>query len=103
MAIAAAKSLANFAEKRGINPDNILPTMEEAGVFPNEAAEVASQAIADGVARVSMNWDEAYNRAKEDINYSRNLTNLLMESGFIKKPPQSLIDEALEFAIKEVS
>jgi len=103
MAIAAAKSLANFAEKRGINPDNILPTMEEAGVFPNEAAEVASQAIADGVARVSMNWDEAYNRAKEDIDYSRNLTNLLMESGFIKKPPQSLIDEALEFAIKEVS
>jgi malate dehydrogenase (oxaloacetate-decarboxylating) len=103
MAIAAAKSLANFAEKRGINPDNILPTMEEAGVFPNEAAEVASQAIADGVARVSMNWDEAYNRAKEDIDYSRNLTNLLMESGFTKKPPQSLIDEALEFAIKEVS
>lgn len=103
MAIAAAKSLANFAEKRGINPDNILPTMEEAGVFPNEAAEVASQAIADGVARISMNWDEAYNRAKEDIDYSRNLTNLLMESGFIKKPPQSLIDEALEYAIKEVS
>jgi hypothetical protein len=26
-----------------------------------------------------------------------------MESGFTKKPPQSLIDEALEFAIKEVS
>lgn len=103
MAIAAAKSLANFAEKRGINPDNILPTMEEAGVFPNEAAEVASQAIADGVARISMNWDEAYNRAKEDIDYSRNLTNLLMERGFIKKPPQSLIDEALEYAIKEVS
>lgn len=103
MAIAAAKSLANFAEKRGINPDNILPTMEEAGVFPNEAADVATQAIADGVARITMSWDEAYNRAKEDINYSRNLTNLLMESGFIKKPPQSLIDEALEYAIKEVS
>ena len=34
MAIAAAHSLANYAEKRGIHPDNIVPNMEEAGVFP---------------------------------------------------------------------
>lgn len=103
MAIAAAKSLANFAEKRGINSDNILPTMEEAEVFPNEAADVATQAIADGVARVTMSWDEAYKKAKEDIDYSRNLTNLLMKNGFIPPSPESLINEALEYAIKQVS
>jgi malate dehydrogenase (oxaloacetate-decarboxylating) len=103
MAIAAAKSLADFAEKRGINPDNIMPTMEEAGVFPNEAAEVATQAIVDGVARVTMTWDEAYNKAREDIEYSRNLTDLLMKNGFISLPKEEMINEALEYAVKQVS
>ncbi|GAB6275520.1 MAG: NADP-dependent malic enzyme [Rectinema sp.] len=45
MAIAAAKSLAKYAENRGITPDNILATMEEPGVFSQEAADVAMQAI----------------------------------------------------------
>lgn len=103
MAIAAANSLADFAEKRGINPDNIMPTMEEAGVFPTEAAEVAMQAIKDGVARVNMTWDEAFNRAKKDIEYSRSLTDLLMKNGFIQMPSEEIINEALEYAIKQVS
>ncbi|HMA62799.1 MAG TPA: NADP-dependent malic enzyme, partial [bacterium] len=47
MAIAAAHSLADYAEKRGIGPDNIVPTMDEADVFPHEAADVAMQAIED--------------------------------------------------------
>ncbi|HLP58702.1 MAG TPA: NADP-dependent malic enzyme, partial [Candidatus Deferrimicrobium sp.] len=33
MAIAAAYSMANFAEKKGIHPDHIMPTMDETGVF----------------------------------------------------------------------
>jgi len=52
MAIAAAHSLADYAERRGINPENIVPTMDEADVFPVESADVAMQAIADGVARI---------------------------------------------------
>ncbi|MGC9337258.1 MAG: NAD(P)-dependent malic enzyme, partial [Candidatus Cloacimonadia bacterium] len=74
MAIAAARSLADFAEKRGINPDNIVPTMDEAGVFPNEATDVAMQAIRDGVARREISEQEAYKKAKHDIEYSRNMT-----------------------------
>jgi len=66
MAIAAAHSLADYAEKRGINPDNIVPTMDEASVFPQEAADVAMQAIKDGIARVEMTWDEAFNKAKRE-------------------------------------
>ena len=31
MAIAAAKAIAKFAEKRGINPENIIATMDETG------------------------------------------------------------------------
>ena len=50
MAIAASYSIANYAEKRGINPsDNIIPTVDETGVFPTEAADAAMAAIKDGV------------------------------------------------------
>jgi len=62
MAIAAARSLASYAEKRGITPDSIIPTMDEVGVFPQEAADVAMQAIKDGVARVHLSYDEVYSR-----------------------------------------
>ena len=86
MAIAAAHSLANYAEKRGIDPENIVPTMDEATVFPVESADVAMQAIKDGVARIHMTWDEAFAKAKEDIDHSRGMTQNLMDTGFIKKP-----------------
>jgi malate dehydrogenase (oxaloacetate-decarboxylating) len=102
MAIAAAHSLADFAEKRGIKVDDIVPTMEEAGVFPNEAADVAMQAIKDGVARVTMTWQEAYDKAKTDIDYSRGLTQSMTENGFIKKPPMEMIQSSLDWAIAEI-
>ncbi len=58
MAIAAAHSVADFAaKKKGINPDYIMPTMDETEVFAQEAADVAMQAIKDGVARVKVDWD----------------------------------------------
>jgi malate dehydrogenase (oxaloacetate-decarboxylating) len=102
MAIAAAHSLANYAEKRGINPENITPNMDEADVFPVEAADVAMQAIKDGVARRKITWDEAYEIAKKDIEYSRSLTNTLCKEGFINDPPQEMLQDALDFAIKEI-
>ncbi len=102
MAIAAAESLAKFAEKRGINPENIVPTMDEAGVFPFEAADVAMQAIEDGVARMKMTYEEAYNKAEKDIQYARSMSQLLGDKGFIDNPPEKMLDDALEYAIKEV-
>lgn len=102
MAIAAAESLAKFAEKRGINPNNIVPTMDEAGVFPYEAADVAMQAIKDGVARIEMSYEEAYDKAKKDIEYARSMSKSLTDEGFIDRPPEKLLNEALAFAIKEV-
>ena len=102
MAIAAAHSLANYAEKRGIHTENIVPTMDEADVFPIEAADVAMQAVKDGVARIEMKWQEAYDKAKTDIEYSRNMTKSLMDSGFIKTPEESMLQEALDKAILEV-
>ena len=103
MAIVAAHSLANYAEKRGINPENIVPNMEESGVFPEEAADVAMQAIKDGVARVKMSREEAFVKAKADIDYSRSLTKSLTDNGFIKPPEQEMLQNALNWAVKQVS
>jgi malate dehydrogenase (oxaloacetate-decarboxylating) len=103
MAIAAAYSLANYAEQRGINPENIIATMDEPGVFPHEAADVAMQAIKEGLARVSMSRDDAFARADADIKQARALVKLLMDEQIIKQPPQAMLQDALDWAIKEVS
>lgn len=102
MAIAAAHSLADYAEKRGINPNDIVPNMEEAGVFPHEAADVAMQAIKDGVARIQMTREEAFQKAKKDIDHARGLTRSLMDNGFIEMPPMEMIQKALAYAIDQV-
>ena len=102
MAIAAAHSLADYAEKRGINTENIVPNMEEAGVFPKEAADVAMQAIKDGVARVKMTWQEAFDKARIDIDSARGLTRSMMDTGFIKMPPMEMIQSSLDWAIAEM-
>ena len=103
MAIAAAHSLADYAEKKGISPENIVPTMDDADVFPVESADVAMQAIKDGVARIEMTWEEAYEIARNDIKYSRDMTKKLTDEGYIKAPPQEMLQESLDWAINEVS
>ncbi len=102
MAIAAAHSLADFAEKRGIHIEDIVPNMDEADVFPVEAADVAMQAIADGVARVILTWDEAYDIARRDIERAREMTRVLMEKEMIPKPDPAMLERAMDWAIKQV-
>jgi malate dehydrogenase (oxaloacetate-decarboxylating) len=102
MAVAAAHSLAEYARQRGITTEDIIPNMEEAAVFPHEAADVAMQAIKDGVARVTMTRDEVFQKAKKDIESSRSLTRSLMDKGFIEMPPLDMIKGALNWAIEQV-
>jgi malate dehydrogenase (oxaloacetate-decarboxylating) len=102
MAIAAAHSLADYAGRRGIHPENIVPTMDEASVFPEEAADVAMQAIADGVARVHLSREEAFNLAEKDIRHAREMTAHLSEHGFIRQPDPALLEEAIRWAIDQV-
>jgi malate dehydrogenase (oxaloacetate-decarboxylating) len=102
MAIAAAHSLAKYAEKNGIHPEKIVPTMDEADVFAIEAADVATQAVKDGVARIKLTWEEAYQEAKKGIDYSRSLVHSVSENGFITNPPQEMLDEALSHTIKQI-
>ncbi len=96
MAIAAAHSLANYAVQRGIDPDNIVPKMDEPDVFAFEAAEVAAQAMEDGVARLSLSKEDIFVMVKAEIDQTRQLCNHLMESGFIAPPPQNMINRALQ-------
>ena len=102
MAIRCAHSIADFSEKRGISPDNIIARMDESEVFAIQAADVAQQAVKEGVARLSLSWQEVYDKAKSDIAASRRLTGELMSSGHIATPPQELLERALASAIASV-
>jgi malate dehydrogenase (oxaloacetate-decarboxylating) len=99
MAIRCAHSIADFAERRGITTEDITARMDESEVFAIQAADVAQKAIEDGVARVTMPRQEAYERAKADIAASRALTDDLMRLGHIKEPPESMLREALDYAV----
>ncbi len=102
MAVQASYSMANFAEKKGISPDRIMPTMDETEVFACEAADVAMEAIKNGVARVKIDWQTAYDQTLKDIKEARAIVDLLMKQNFIKTPDAKLLEEALEKAVAAV-
>ncbi len=102
MAIASAYSVANFANKKGINPDYIMPTMEETEVFAEVAADVAMEAIKNGVARIKMAREEVFKKTMRDIQEARGAMGLLMKEGFIKEPDAKLIEDAVQIAIAAV-
>lgn len=102
MAIAAAYSVADFARKKGITPDYIMPTMQETEVFAEEAAAVAMAAIEDGVARVKLTHDEVYKKTLADIAEARRGVEILMREGFIPKPDGALIEDAIKKAVAAV-
>jgi len=103
MAITAARSLANYAEKKGLSPDCIIPKMDDPKVFAQEAADVAVQAAADGVVRVKRTWQEVYDLTLEGIRETRKSIDLLTENGQIQSPDSSLLEGALEAAIRSVT
>ncbi|MEN8130717.1 MAG: NADP-dependent malic enzyme [Pseudomonadota bacterium] len=103
MALAAAHSLAKYAEDRDIEPDSILPLMTDHGMYSLEAAEVAMQAVKDGVARRIKTKEEYRLQARIDILEARRLVHQLMETGFIERPPQAIIEESLRLAVVAVS
>ncbi|MCL1928583.1 MAG: NADP-dependent malic enzyme [Treponema sp.] len=102
MAIRCAHSIAEFSEKRGINPEDIIAKMDETEVFAVEAADVAEQAIKEGVARINLSWDEVYNRAKADIAAARALVEDMKKAGYIREPPPEMLEAALNEAIESV-
>jgi malate dehydrogenase (oxaloacetate-decarboxylating) len=76
--------------------------MDETDVFAQEAADVAVQAIKEGVARINLTWDEVYQRAKADIAAARALVEDMKKLGHIKEPPAEMLEEALKKAIAAI-
>lgn len=88
MCIEAAHELANCAEDRGINEENIAPTMGEWETFIREAVAVGMKAQEQGVARVKMSREELTKQAEKMIGEARDMTAMLMKEGFIPKAPR---------------
>ena len=88
MVLAAAYELAQTAEDNGLRTDYIVPSMDEWEVFPREAVAVGLKAIEQGIARVQRSRDELFERAEERIKRSRDITQNLMDQGFIEQPPE---------------
>lgn len=103
MAIAAAQSLAAFAEKRGLSPEYIIPTMDESDVFPHEAADVAAEAVRSGLARCLLTREEAFARAAADIRRAQQLVSEMIECGWIARPPEDMLQDAWRAAVQEVT
>ncbi|MBO5654173.1 MAG: NADP-dependent malic enzyme, partial [Candidatus Methanomethylophilaceae archaeon] len=83
MCIAAAKELAACAERKGLTPEYIVPTMSETDVFISEAVAVAEKAMEQGVARLKLSRQELRDRAEFMIKRSRGLTAKMMDDGYI--------------------
>ncbi len=88
MCITAAYELAKCAEDRGINEENIAPTMGESEAFIREAVAVGMKAQEQGVARLKVTRRELTKQAEKMINEARETTALLMKNGFIPKAPR---------------
>jgi len=102
MAVTASYSMANYAEKKGLNPDYIMPKMDETDMFAFEAADVAMQAIKEGVSRVETDWDTVYDRTLQDIGQTRQTIDMMIDKNFIKTPDKSMLEKALKKAIDGV-
>ncbi len=103
MAIAAAYAVANYAVKKGIHPDYIMPTMDETEVFAEEAADVATTAIKNGVARVALDRQRVYDQTLEDIRQARAMIDVLMKEEFIKAPGAEMLEAAVARAVAAVT
>jgi malate dehydrogenase (oxaloacetate-decarboxylating) len=88
MCIAAAHELAKCAQDRGIDENNICPSMEEWEAFIREAVAVGLKAIEQGVAREKLDRGELTKRAQKTIKEAREAIALLMKEGCIVPPPK---------------
>jgi malate dehydrogenase (oxaloacetate-decarboxylating) len=104
MCIAAANEMAEMAEENGIGEDYIMPTMDEADVFPREAAAVAMKAIEQGVAKITgVTYDQEFINAKNIIQRARGLVQDAMAIGYIQMPPNSIPPRPTDSAMDAVA
>ncbi len=71
MCIEAARALARYAERKGLSEDYIIPSMEEADAYVEEALAVALKAIEEGIARRKASRKELEEEIREIIYAAR--------------------------------
>ena len=91
MAVAAARSLASFAQRQGLSDDHIIPAMTEPDLYQTVATDVALEAINQGVARRKASRLELLRQGKGIIDRARRATRVLLEAGVIRPPPEGRI------------
>jgi malate dehydrogenase (oxaloacetate-decarboxylating) len=104
MCIAAALEMAAMAEENGLSDEYIMPTMDEADVFPREAAAVAMKAIEQGIAKISgVTFEQELINAKNIIMRARGMVQDAMATGYIKMPPDSVPPSPTASAMEAVA
>ncbi|MCS7175950.1 NAD(P)-dependent malic enzyme [Pseudothermotoga sp.] len=86
MCIAAAQAIADFAYRKGIHEEYIVPTMEEEEVYIEEAFAVAKKAMEQGIARNRMTDEELLKKIRERIKMGREMEKALVKTNLIKLP-----------------
>lgn len=87
MCMTAAYTIADLGAEGGIDPENLLPTMDNVEVFIRQAVNVGMKAIEQGIARKILTKEELRTKAVETIYRARNVTKMLMDHDFIPAPP----------------
>ena len=102
MAVCAAHAIADFAERQGISADRIMPTMMDSDLFPEVAAAVGECAVNAGLARTPITRDEIYKLAKQDINETHRVMDLLVGQGVIEQFPEAEVKRILEEVVRAI-
>jgi len=88
MCITAAHAIANYAEKKGIHEEYIIPTMDETEMYVEEAVAVGLKAIEQGIARKKVSRQSLGERASFMIQNAQEMTKLLMREKLITPIPK---------------
>ncbi|MBT9167763.1 MAG: NAD-dependent malic enzyme [Syntrophomonadaceae bacterium] len=87
MCLVAAYTIADLGAENGIDPENILPNMDNVEVFIRQAVNVGLKAIEIGIAKKRFTKEELRAKAEEAIYRARKITKMLMDNGYIPEPP----------------
>ncbi|MDI3530524.1 MAG: hypothetical protein PWP60_373 [Candidatus Atribacteria bacterium] len=86
MCLAAARSLYEFARRKGLREDYIIPSMEEWEVYVEEAKAVARVALEEGIAQKNLSLEEIEREARFLIQRAREISALMQERGLVLSP-----------------
>jgi len=85
MCIVAAKSLAKYAEERGISEDDICPRMDEPEAYIREAVDIGMEAQKEGIATIKISREELRQKVEPMIKSAKEQVDALVKAGLIAK------------------